>query len=69
MSLIEIWKKKGKIFEGIKNSMFKDEHIEAVALKRLEICITCPHFDPKGETEKVYVKGEPACAACGCKLL
>lgn len=69
MDIFKIWRNKGKIFEGIKNNLFKNEHIEAVALERLEICLKCPYFDLKGESEKAVVKGEPACAACGCKLL
>ena len=31
ISLIEIWKERGAIFEGVKNKIFKQEHIEEIA--------------------------------------
>jgi hypothetical protein len=67
MSLIKIWKDKGKIFEGIKNSVFKKEHIEEIASMRMEICESCPHMDTEGS--KCYIAGtQPCCGECGCKL-
>ena len=67
MSLIKLWKDKGKIFEGIKNSVFKQEHIEEIASIRMDICNKCPYLDTEGS--KCYVAGtQPCCGECGCKL-
>lgn len=67
MSLIKIWKEKGKIFEGVKNSMFKQVHIEEIAKTRMSICEECPLIDREGT--KCYMVGtQPCCGDCGCKL-
>lgn len=67
MSLIKLWKDKGKILEGIKNSVFKQEHIEEIASLRMDICNKCPYIDNEGS--KCYVAGtQPCCGECGCKL-
>lgn len=67
MSLIKIWKNKGKILEGIKNSIFKKEHIEEIAAERLALCKACPHIDLEGD--KCEVPGtQPCCSLCGCCL-
>ena len=65
--LIEIWKKKGKILEGIKNSIFKNEHVEEIAAARNEICQKCEFIDRSGD--KCAVPGtQPCCGSCGCSL-
>jgi hypothetical protein len=65
--LIQIWKKKGKILEGIKNSIFKDEHVEEIAAARNEICQKCDFIDRSGD--KCTVPGtQPCCGSCGCSL-
>ena len=67
MSLIKIWKNKGQIYEGIKNSIFKQEHIEEISHERMEICRKCPHIDLKGS--KCEIPGtQPCCSLCGCSL-
>jgi hypothetical protein len=67
MSLIKIWKNKGKIYEGIKNSIFKQEHIEEIAADRMSKCRECPHIDNEGS--KCELPGTaPCCGLCGCKL-
>lgn len=67
MSLIKIWKEKGKILEGVKNSMFKQAHIEEIAKTRMNICDECPLIDREGT--KCYMVGtQPCCGDCGCKL-
>ena len=67
MSLIKIWKEKGKILEGIKNNIFKKEHVEEIYEERLKVCIACPDLDIKGDD--CYVKGtRPCCKLCGCSL-
>jgi hypothetical protein len=64
---IKIWKAKGQILEGIKNNIFKQEHVEEIAQSRFAICNICPHLDTKGE--KCAVPGtQPCCGDCGCKL-
>ena len=66
-SLIELWKKKGKILEGIKNSIFINDHVEEIADKRNAICQVCPDIDTTGH--KCYVPGtQPCCGVCGCSL-
>jgi hypothetical protein len=67
MSLIKLWKEKGKILEGVKNSIFKQEHIEEIAASRMAICKACPLIDNEGT--KCYMAGtQPCCGDCGCKL-
>lgn len=70
VSLIELWKKRGKIFEGISNSIFKREDVESVAEGRLEICRSnkCGYYDPEGKSEAAVMKGVESCGSCGCKL-
>lgn len=66
-TLLEIWKKKGKILEGIKNSIFKDEHVEEIAAERDSICQKCEFIDRSGN--KCVVTGtQPCCGSCGCSL-
>lgn len=67
MSIIKIWKNKGKILEGLKNSVFKQEHIEEIANERMTLCRACPHIDMKGD--KCELPGTaPCCGLCGCCL-
>lgn len=65
--LIQIWRNKGKILEGIMNSIFTKEHVEEVAEQRMEICNTCPNLDKVGKS--CVVPGtSPCCSLCGCSL-
>jgi hypothetical protein len=67
MSLLKIWKNKGKILEGIKNRIFTTEHIREVAEERMSKCLQCPHIDTKGDS--CYAPGtQPCCGLCGCSL-
>jgi hypothetical protein len=67
MSLIKIWKEKGKILEGIKNKVFKKEHIEQIYEERLKVCSSCEEVDDLGS--KCVVRGTgPCCGLCGCSL-
>ncbi len=67
MSLIKLWKEKGKILEGIKNNIFKKEDVEEIYNERLKVCSDCPDLDVKGG--QCYVKGtQPCCKLCGCSL-
>jgi hypothetical protein len=64
---IKIWKERNKIFEGVKNNIFKKEHIEEIAFSRNEVCVKCPFIDLKGD--KCAVIGtQPCCSECGCSL-
>ena len=59
-----IWKNKSKIFEGVKNSIIKNEMVEEISRLRMDICNECPS---KGK--KCAVKGTaPCCNECGCSL-
>lgn len=66
-ALKTIWSNKTKIFEGVKNSIFKSEHVEEIAAARMEICNACPHIDHEGDS--CLVSGtQPCCGKCGCSL-
>ena len=65
--LVQLYKNKGKIYEGLKNSIKKNDFVEIVATARFEICKTCPHIDLKGDN--CMVPGtQPCCSKCGCSL-
>ncbi len=59
-----IWQNRSQIFEGIKNSIIRDETVEEISRLRYDICDECEH---KGR--KCAVKGTaPCCNECGCSL-
>ena len=64
MDLKKIWKNRKQIYEGIKNSVMRDDFVEDVAAKRLAICDECPS---KGDKCEVPGTG-PCCNECGCSL-
>ena len=65
--LIKVWKNKGKILEGIKNKIFKQEHIEEIATDRMKTCNSCDFIDMEGST--CLLSGtQPCCSVCGCCL-
>ena len=66
-NLIKVWKNKNKILEGIKNSIFKQEHIEEIAKERDQICQICPFIDRTGKT-CIVLGTQPCCSKCGCSL-
>jgi hypothetical protein len=64
---LDVFKNADKIAEGIKNNIFKKEHIDAVATDRFQKCIACSLFDAKGDN--CLVPGtQPCCSDCGCSL-
>jgi hypothetical protein len=65
-----IWKNKNKILEGILNYLFRKPYIERIAVRRRKICESniCSFYKPLGDAHNCYVKGEPCCSGCGCKL-
>ena len=70
-NLITIWKNKGQILEGITNSVFKKEDVEAIAQQRMNICYGCKLFDVTG-TGCLAPGTQPCCnkdkGGCGCSL-
>jgi len=61
------FKSRRQILEGIKNRIFKKEHVEAEAAKRWAKCKQCPSLDVKGS--KCMAAGtQPCCSECGCAL-
>jgi hypothetical protein len=67
MDLKKIWKNRKEIYEGIKNSIIRDDFVEEVSAKRMAICIECPEIDREGS--KCEVPGtQPCCGNCGCSL-
>ena len=66
-SLKEIWKNRNQIYEGIKNSVMRDDFVEDVSFKRNEICMVCEKYDIKGIN--CAIPGtQPCCSSCGCSL-
>lgn len=66
-NLIKIWKHKGQILEGIKNNIFKNDHVEEIAAERNAICQQCDLIDREGS--KCVMPGtQPCCGVCGCSL-
>lgn len=70
-NLIQIWKSKGQILEGIRNSVFKSQDVEEVARHRMIICKACPLYDTEG-VGCIIPGTQPCCNAlklgCGCSL-
>ena len=64
---LDVFKNADKIAEGISNTLFKKEHVEAVATDRFQICIKCSLFDAKGD-DCLAPGTQPCCADCGCSL-
>lgn len=53
--------------EGIRNNIFKKEHVEQLASERYQICSACDRIDLEGD--HCLVKGTaPCCGNCGCNL-
>ena len=49
MDLKKIWKNRKEIYEGIKNSVMRDDLVEDVAAKRMAMCNECPSKGDKCE--------------------
>jgi hypothetical protein len=56
-----------QILEGFKNKIFKQEHIEAEAELRMDICKKCSFLDTVG-THCLMPGTQPCCGDCGCTL-
>jgi len=70
-NIIQIWKAKNQILEGVKNNIFKQEDVEEIAQYRMRICKRCPLYDREG-TGCMVPGTEPCCnqsiGGCGCSL-
>lgn len=70
-NIIQIWKNKGQILEGVTNSIFKKEDVEQIAEHRMNICHFCELYT---ENDKgCIVPGTHPCCnqekgGCGCSL-
>jgi len=53
-----------EILEGWTNVVMKKEHVERIALARMNICNTCEHNSEKHDT----VRPDVHCVKCGCTL-
>lgn len=68
--IMEVWKNKGLILEGVTNTWFKTAHVEAVAEERLLVCRSnsCGFYDEHGIMASAYFPGQESCGLCGCKM-
>ena len=56
-----------QIFEGVKNTIFKQGDVELIANERWKICKNCEFLDTKGD--KCLMPGtQPCCGECGCSM-
>jgi len=63
----KIWNNKEKIYEGLKNTIFKKQYVEDISAARMELCRKCLHIDLEGS--RCEVPGtNPCCGLCGCSL-
>lgn len=75
MSFIEklpdIFKNRNKIWEGLRNKLFKKEHVELIYNQRLKICESCSNYDTSG-SGCALPGTQPCCnqntGGCGCSL-
>ena len=65
--LKQIFNNRKEILEGIKNNIFKKEHVEQIADIRLNICKMCENYDDDGK-ECLVPGTQPCCGECGCSL-
>jgi len=64
---LNAFKNVNEIAEGVKNNMFKKEHIEAIFTDRYQVCVGCPLIDLKG-TNCLVPGSQPCCSDCGCSF-
>lgn len=67
MSIINVWKTRNQIFEGIKNSIFTKDTVEAISKERVDLCKSCENYDVDGK-HCVVPRTGPCCGKCGCSL-
>jgi hypothetical protein len=54
-----------EIFNGWKNLLIKDDYVELIAKKRIEICNSC---DENSRKKEIKHRPDFHCTACGCTL-
>lgn len=65
--LKQVWSKRYRILEGLKNYILKTEYAETISRTRMDICKECPLIDLKGAS--CFAPGtQPCCSSCGCSL-
>lgn len=62
-----VYRDRAKILEGVKNTIFKEEDIEAIAKMRFSICEECESLDEEG-SKCLSPVTKPCCGECGCSL-
>lgn len=65
----KVWENRNQIAEGLYNAYISNsEEIKAEVNRRMEICKSnqCGYWDPEGKGDKIVLKGQPGCNACGC---
>lgn len=62
-SLLDVWKERNKILQGIKNTVIKKNEVEHISKKRMNICDVCPS---KSLDCGKLIKA--CCSECGCSL-
>jgi hypothetical protein len=72
-TFIQLWENKAEILEGIKNNVFKSEHVEMIAGSRMKICVNCKLFDNGEDKSACLIAGTTPCCnqnkgGCGCSL-
>lgn len=70
-NIIQIWKAKGQILEGVANSIFKKEDVEEIARYRMLMCKFCDLYTE--DDQGCMVSGTSPCCdqlrgGCGCSL-
>ena len=69
--LKEIFKNRKQIVEGIKNNIFKKEHVEIIAKGRINICKSCHNYTTS-DAGCLVAGTSPCCnqktGGCGCSL-
>lgn len=65
--LINAFKNIDQVVEGVKNSIFKTEHVELIANERWKICKGCDLLDENGK-DCAAPGTQPCCSDCGCSL-
>jgi len=70
-NIIQLWKNKGQILEGVTNSVFKREDVEEIAKARMDICFHCDLYT-LSDSGCMVVATSPCCnqekGGCGCSL-
>lgn len=66
--LLEVFKNRRLIWDGLRNNIIKQEHIEALYAERNDICAKCPFFQEKGPFHCSVPGTDPCCPECGCSL-